>query len=56
MSEKEPFKEHMSVGANFLDDLLNLESVVLLNNKKIAMRCDGSPLFAILNCETVFET
>ena len=34
-SEKEPFKEHMSVGAKFLDDLLNLESVVLLTTKKL---------------------
>ena len=27
-SQKEPFKEHISVGAKFLDDLLHLESVV----------------------------
>ena len=34
-SQKEPFQEHMSVGVKFLDDLLHLESVVLLTTKKL---------------------
>ena len=34
-SQKEPFQEHMSVGAKFLDDLLHLESVVFWTSKKL---------------------
>ena len=34
-SQKEPFQEHMSVGAKFLDDLLRLESVVFWTSKKL---------------------
>ena len=55
-SKREDFNYLHNTSQTSISSLHHFQICVESYIKKVAMRCEGSPLFAILTFETVFET